>query len=123
VVYIVDTLVKRNIRFVAIKETIRFEGKQTMQTKVMVALFGLFAEVERDLISERTREGLIAARLRESFSAAQEVHWVDQSSMVKNWRSRRFWIRRCRRHRLLKLWGSLEPPFTISSAREALINT
>ena len=33
-----------------------------MQTKVMVALFGLFAEVERDLISERTKEGLAAAR-------------------------------------------------------------
>jgi DNA invertase Pin-like site-specific DNA recombinase len=35
-----------------------------MQTKVMVALFGLFAEVERDLIPERTREGLIAARAK-----------------------------------------------------------
>ena len=29
-----------------------------MQTKVMIALFGLFAEVERDLISERTKEGV-----------------------------------------------------------------
>jgi DNA invertase Pin-like site-specific DNA recombinase len=28
----------------------------------MIALFGLFAEVERDLISERTKEGLAAAR-------------------------------------------------------------
>jgi DNA invertase Pin-like site-specific DNA recombinase len=30
----------------------------------MVALFGLFAEVERDLISERTREGLASARAK-----------------------------------------------------------
>src|SRR5215210_5296677 len=30
----------------------------------MSALFGLFAEVERDLISERTKEGLAAARAR-----------------------------------------------------------
>ena len=28
----------------------------------MIALFGLFAEVERDLISERTKEGLAAAK-------------------------------------------------------------
>ena len=28
----------------------------------MIALFGLFAEVERDLISERTKERLVAAR-------------------------------------------------------------
>ena len=62
IIQIVDTLVTHKIRFVAIKEAIRFEGKQTMQTKVMIALFGLFAEVERDLISERTREGLAAAK-------------------------------------------------------------
>ena len=40
------------------------EGKLDMQTKMMVALFGLFAEVERDLISERTKEGLVAARAK-----------------------------------------------------------
>ena len=55
-------MVKQKVRFIAIKEAIRFEGKQDMPTKVMIALFGLFAEVERDLISERTKEGLAAAR-------------------------------------------------------------
>jgi DNA invertase Pin-like site-specific DNA recombinase len=35
-----------------------------MQTQVMIALFGLFAEVERDLISERTKEGLATARAK-----------------------------------------------------------
>jgi DNA invertase Pin-like site-specific DNA recombinase len=51
-------------RLNAIKESIHFEGKQDLQTRVMVALFGLFAEVERDLISERTREGLASARAK-----------------------------------------------------------
>src|ERR1700732_78884 len=60
VIHIVDELVKRKIRFTAIKESIHFEGKQDLQTKVMVALFGLFAEVERD----RTREGLASARAK-----------------------------------------------------------
>ena len=64
VIQIVDELVRRKIRFVAVKEGIRFEGKQDMQTKVMIALFGLFAEVERDLISKRTKDGLAAARAR-----------------------------------------------------------
>jgi DNA invertase Pin-like site-specific DNA recombinase len=54
--------VKRKVRFTAVKEGIYFEGKQDLQTEVMVALFGLFAEVERDLISERTKEGLAAIR-------------------------------------------------------------
>jgi DNA invertase Pin-like site-specific DNA recombinase len=64
VIQVVDDLVKRKVRFVAIKEAIRFEGKQDMPTKVMVALFRLFAEVERDLISEQTKEGLAGARAK-----------------------------------------------------------
>ena len=50
------------IAFVAMKENIRIEGQRDIQTKVMTTLFALFAEVERDLISERTREGLAKAR-------------------------------------------------------------
>ena len=64
VIQIVEALVRRKIRFIAIKEGIEFDGKQDLPTKVMIALFGLFAEVERDLISERTKEGLGAARAK-----------------------------------------------------------
>ena len=45
-----------------IKENIRVEGKRDIQTKVMTTLFALFAEVERDPISEHTREGLARAK-------------------------------------------------------------
>jgi DNA invertase Pin-like site-specific DNA recombinase len=58
----VDTLVKQRIRLMAIKESIRLEGKQDLQSTVLVTLFGLFAEIERALISMRTKEGLAAAR-------------------------------------------------------------
>lgn len=58
----VDTLVKKKIRFIAVKEGIRLNGSQDMQTKVMVTMFSLFAEIERDLISMRTKEGLAAAK-------------------------------------------------------------
>jgi DNA invertase Pin-like site-specific DNA recombinase len=58
----VDTLVKKKIRFMAVKEGIRLNGSQDMQTKVMVTMFSLFAEIERDLISMRTKEGLAAAK-------------------------------------------------------------
>ena len=55
IVAILDALAKAGVAFVAIKENIRVEGKHDIQTKVMTTLFALFAEVERDLISERTR--------------------------------------------------------------------
>ncbi|MCP4234644.1 MAG: recombinase family protein [Aestuariibacter sp.] len=64
VIQIVDTLIKKKVRLIAIKEGISLDGYQDMQTKVMIALFGLFAEVERDLISERTKEGLKVARAK-----------------------------------------------------------
>ena len=59
---ILEALAKGGVALVALKENIRVEGKQDIQTKVMTTLFALFAEVERDLISERTREGLARAR-------------------------------------------------------------
>ena len=51
----VDTLVKCKIRFFAIKEGLRLNGPHNLQSKVMVTLFGLFAEIERELISLRTK--------------------------------------------------------------------
>lgn len=64
IIQVVDTLIAHKIRFVAIKENIQLDGCQDMQSKVMVAMFGLFAEIGRDLISERTREGMIAAKAK-----------------------------------------------------------
>jgi DNA invertase Pin-like site-specific DNA recombinase len=64
VIQIVDELIKRKSKFITVKENIVLSGKQDMQTKVMVAMFGLFAEIERDLISERTKQALAAARAK-----------------------------------------------------------
>lgn len=64
VIQLVDDLIKHQIKFIAIKENIHLNGKQDIQSKVTVTLFGLFAEIERDLISERTCEGLAAARAK-----------------------------------------------------------
>lgn len=62
IVRIVDNLAKKSVQLIAIKEGIRLHGKQDVQSKVMVALFSLMAEIERDLISERTKAGIAVAR-------------------------------------------------------------
>jgi DNA invertase Pin-like site-specific DNA recombinase len=63
---IVDALIANKIKFVAIKENIKLNGDGTkdIQTTVMVGMFSLFAEIERQLISERTKAGLVAARAK-----------------------------------------------------------
>jgi len=58
----VNTLIKKKVRLISIKENINLNGGQDMQTKVMITMFSLFSEIERDLISERTKEGLKRAR-------------------------------------------------------------
>jgi len=66
VVQTVDRLAAAGVGLVCIKEGIRVEpngeGTRNMQSKILVGLFGLLAEVERDLISERTKAGLARAR-------------------------------------------------------------
>jgi DNA invertase Pin-like site-specific DNA recombinase len=62
IVILVKAMVDSGVGLICLKENIRIGGKMDIQSKVMVTLFGLMAEIERDLISERTREGLARAK-------------------------------------------------------------
>ena len=59
---LVDTLRDNGVRLICIKEGIELNGKRDIATKTMITMFSLFAEIERDLISERTKEGLKRAK-------------------------------------------------------------
>ncbi len=60
-VTLVDTLRNNDVRLLAIKEGID-TSKNDITTKTQIAMFGLFSEIERDLISQRTIEGLARAK-------------------------------------------------------------
>jgi DNA invertase Pin-like site-specific DNA recombinase len=47
---------------IIIKQNLDLYQKHDLMSKVMVALFSLFAELERDLVSLRTREALAAKK-------------------------------------------------------------
>jgi DNA invertase Pin-like site-specific DNA recombinase len=64
IIQIVDNLIKKEIRFIAVKQGMIINGRNDIQTKVMITMFGLFAEIERDLLSERTKMGLANARAK-----------------------------------------------------------
>lgn len=59
---IINELIETGVEVICIKENIHLTGKATIQNKVMVTMFSLFAEIERDLISEGTKAGLARAR-------------------------------------------------------------
>ena len=61
VIGLVNELIKKKVRVIAIKQNLDMK-QHDMTSKVMITLFSLFAELERDLISLRTKEALANKR-------------------------------------------------------------
>ena len=61
IIALVNELIKRNIRVIVIKQNLDI-SKHDMNSKIIITLFSLFAELERDMISLRTKEALQAKK-------------------------------------------------------------
>lgn len=61
VLEVLNALKDKQVKVYSVKENFQLNGDD-MQSKVMRTMLGLFAEIERDLISARTKEGLAAAK-------------------------------------------------------------
>jgi DNA invertase Pin-like site-specific DNA recombinase len=61
VLEVLNTLKDKGVKVYSVKENFQLNGDD-VQSKVMRTMLGLFAEIERDLISARTKEGLAAAK-------------------------------------------------------------
>ena len=61
VISLVNELINRNIRVIVIKQNLNIL-KHDMNSKIVITLFSLFAELERDMISLRTKEALSAKK-------------------------------------------------------------
>lgn len=102
VIDLVNGMVQRGINLVVIKQGLNISQRMDMQSKVVVAMFSLFSELERDLISERTKQALSAkkaqgvrlgkpkgviqaSRLDDKKAAIQELlrHKVSKSAMAR----------------------------------------
>jgi len=62
VIDLINELIRRSIRVIIIKQNLDLHQAHDMTSKVMITLFSLFAEVDRDLVSLRTREALAAKK-------------------------------------------------------------
>jgi len=63
VIMLINELVARNIRVMILKQNLDIH-QHDMNSKIVITLFSLFAELERDLISLRTKEALAAKKLQ-----------------------------------------------------------
>jgi len=61
VIGLINVLVEKSVRVVILKQNLDFNNYD-MNSKIIITLFSLFAELERDLVSMRTKEALAAKR-------------------------------------------------------------
>lgn len=62
VIGIVNLLIKKQIKLICIKQNLTVNSTNDFQTKIIVTMFSLFSELERDMISERTKIALAAKK-------------------------------------------------------------
>lgn len=63
VISLINQLLEKGIRIILTKQGLDV-NKQDMASKIIITLFSLFAELERDLISLRTKEALAAKKAK-----------------------------------------------------------
>lgn len=88
VIALINELIRRNIRVIIIKQNLDIH-LHDMNSKIVITLFSLFAELERDLISLRTKEALGAKRrqgvqLGNLKAPSRRVNLIKTQSASKN---------------------------------------
>ncbi len=77
VLTLINELLQREVRVTILKQNLDITAHD-VQSKVMVTMFALFSELERDLISQRTREAL-AARKAKGVRLGKPVGTIQES--------------------------------------------
>ena len=91
---IVDELQKKDVDFISMKECI---DTSTPQGKFMLTIFGAMAELERESILERQREGIAIAKEQGKYKGRKKIE-VDKEKftrLVKEWRSGNITATKC----------------------------
>lgn len=82
---IVEGLIGRGVAIEFVKEKLRFDpqDKASPAAKLMLSLFGAFAEFERSIIKERQREGIELAKKRGVYKGRKRVFSVEQMQQAE----------------------------------------
>lgn len=82
IIALVNAMIKRNIRVIIIKQSLDI-SQHDMNSKIIITLFSLFAELERDMISLRTKEAL-ASKKRQGITLGKPKGTIQKSKFDKD---------------------------------------
>ena len=78
-----NELVGRSIRVIVIKQNLDILGEHDMTSKIIITIFSLMAELERDLLSLRTKEAL-AVKKREGVTLGKPKGTIQKSKFDRD---------------------------------------
>ena len=81
---LVEQLTRKGVEFVSKKEAI---DTTTPSGKFMLTIFGAVAELERDYILQRQREGIEVAKAKGVYTGRKPVVHADVDTVVRKWRA------------------------------------
>ena len=81
---LVERLTAKGVEFVSRKEAI---DTTTPTGKFMLTVFGAVAELEREYILQRQREGIAIAREQGKYTGRKPIQTPEFEQVVRNWRS------------------------------------
>ena len=82
VIALVNALINRDIRLIIVKQNLDIH-QHDMNSKIIITLFSLFAELERDMISLRTKEAL-SAKKAQGMTLGKPKGTLQKSKFDKN---------------------------------------
>jgi len=85
VIGLVDELIRRHIRVLILKQNLDLhpQGEQYITSKIVITVFSLLAELERDLISLRTKEAL-AMKKAQGMKLGKPLGTIQKSKFDKH---------------------------------------
>lgn len=81
---LVEQLTEKGVEFVSQKEAI---DTTTPTGKFMLTIFGAVAELEREYILQRQREGIAAAKMQGKYTGRNPIQVPGMELVVKQWRA------------------------------------
>lgn len=81
---LIDILTEKEVEFISKKEAI---DTSTPSGKFMLTIFAAVAELERDYILQRQKEGIAIAKAHGKYQGRKPIEHKDFEKIVKKWRS------------------------------------
>lgn len=80
---LIDILTKKEVSFISLKENI---DTTTPTGKFMLTIFAAVAELEREYILQRQREGIEIAKQQGKYAGRKPIILTNSSSIISNWK-------------------------------------